>query len=75
MENKYTQEEAEGVLRCIANAVESFFPKMGFALILFEFNKPGIGNYISNGKRKDMVKALRETADRLESKQKVTKGE
>lgn len=45
--------------------------KMGFALIVFEFNKPGIGNYISNTTRADMVEALRETADRIEKNEDV----
>jgi len=29
--------------------------------------EPGICNYISNGQRSDVIKALRETADRLEN--------
>jgi len=44
---------------------------MGFAIIVFEFHKPGISNYISNAKRADMIKALRETADRLEKQQDI----
>ena len=43
--------------------------KKGFALIVFEFGQPGISNYISNGDRADMIKTLRETADRLEKNQ------
>ena len=46
---------------------ETFGAKIGFALLLFDFNKPGIGNYVSNGKREDMIIALRETATRLEN--------
>ena len=41
-------------------------PGMGWVLMVFNFEAPGIGNYISNGTRKDMIKALREAADRLE---------
>ena len=44
---------------------------MGFAIIVFEFNKPGISNYVSNGQRADMIQALRETADRLEKRQDI----
>jgi len=49
------------------------FGKMGFALIIFEFNCPGISNYVSNAKRGDMITALRETADRLEKNQDIPK--
>jgi hypothetical protein len=42
----------------------------GFVLIVFEFNEPGV-SYISNAKREDMIKALRETADRLEKNQDI----
>lgn len=41
----------------------------GFALIVFPFCGPGISNYISSGQRNDMIKALRETADRIETNQ------
>lgn len=44
---------------------------MGFALIVFDFDNPGIGNYISNAERSDMIKSLRETADRLERNQDI----
>jgi len=47
------------------------FPGLGFALIVFEFHKPGISNYISNAERADMIKALRETADRLSGAQDI----
>ena len=50
---------------------KEIFPGLGFMLIVFEFNKPGISNYISNAERTDMVKALRETADRLAGAQDI----
>ena len=34
-----------------------------------KFNEPGQSNYISNADRKDMIKSLRETADRLDNKE------
>lgn len=51
--------------------------QMGFALLCFPFYQPGIGDYISNAQRKDMIKALREAANRLENKEiiPVTQGE
>lgn len=43
--------------------------EMGFAIICFEFGKPGIADYISNAKREDMIKALKETLFRWEHNQ------
>ncbi len=39
---------------------------LGFCLLVFPFGEAGISNYISNCHRDDMIKALREAADRLE---------
>lgn len=51
-------------------------PNTGFCLLVFGFHQPGISNYVSNADRADMIKALRETADRLERGQdNPTKGE
>lgn len=51
---------------------ETYGRKMGFALLVFPFGEDiregKGGDYVSNAQRKQMVKALRETADRLESK-------
>lgn len=64
-------EATEEMMRDVGNALSKTFPMMGFAFILFEFGEPGIGNYISNGCREDMIKALRETADRIENNQDI----
>jgi hypothetical protein len=54
----------------MAEKVGKMLPQdFGFAIIVFPFNNPGISNYISNANRSDMIKALRETADRLEKRQ------
>jgi hypothetical protein len=50
---------------CLAHGVE----KPLFALLIF--NDPKIGQYISNCRREDMIKALRETADRIERNEDV----
>lgn len=72
------QKRMEVLLRSLAEPIKTAlyhqFGQVGFALLVFEFHKPGIGNYISNAKRADMVKALRETADRLEKKQDIPPG-
>ncbi len=40
-------------------------PGIGFALILFTF-EPGWSTYVANAKRQDMIRELRDLADRLE---------
>jgi len=66
------QHATEELLRRLATIIdgtlEGHLGKMGFALVVFEFDKPGLGNYISNAQRADMITALRELADRLESR-------
>ncbi len=52
--------------------IQKQLPKeFGFALIVFPFYNGGISNYISNAERSDMIKALRETADRIERNQDI----
>lgn len=78
MKSVEDQKKMEVLLRSLAEKIDAAlheqFGKIGFALLVFEFHKPGIGNYISNVKRADMVKALRETANRLEKKQDIPPG-
>ena len=66
----------EEILRAIAEGIKEILPGMGFALVVFKFDDPSIGNYISNAEREGMIEALRETADRLEANQDIppTKG-
>lgn len=51
----------------IDKALKDHLENIGFVLITFGFKTAGIGNYISNGKREDIIKALREAADKLEA--------
>jgi len=44
-----------------------------FCLLVTDTTEPGIAQYVSNVQRADMVKMLRETADRLENRQDVTR--
>lgn len=55
----------------MANKVLALLPKgFGFIILVFPFyKKNGVSNYISNANRSDMIKALREAADKLENKQ------
>jgi len=59
--------------------IDEFGHRIGFALFLFEFENPArdnahpekAANYISNGRREDMIKFLRESADRLENNEDI----
>lgn len=42
---------------------------IGFCVLVFPFKQPGVSNYISNAQSEDMIKALREAADKLEKNQ------
>ncbi len=48
---------------------------IGFMLMLFDFGPDGFSSYISNARRADMIKALREQADRMEAGTDATVGE
>ncbi|WP_234110177.1 hypothetical protein [Chryseobacterium sp. R2A-55] len=56
-------------MRDLADKIRKEIPGLGFALLVFQFHEPGMSNYISNGQRKDMIKAMKETIDRLEKQQ------
>ena len=64
MTKKFTAEGMQAAL----TALTEVWPKM-FICLLVAPHEPGIANYISNGAREDVIKALRETADRLEKNQ------
>ena len=53
-------------MRDLADKIKKEIPGLGFAIFVFEFHNPGMSNYISNGQREDMIKALKETIERLE---------
>jgi hypothetical protein len=69
------QQATEEIMRelgiCINSAINEYFPGSGFALLVFKFNKPGIGNYISNAKRESIIEALKETVRRLEQNEDI----
>lgn len=57
------------LMRKALKKVTELIPGYCITLLVWEFNKPGLANYVSNGDRSGMIKALRETADRLEKNQ------
>lgn len=61
------------VMRYFAELVGGLLkPKgLGFALFIFEFNRPGLCNYVSNAERQSMLAAIRETYKRLSNGQDI----
>lgn len=69
-----TEPELAELLTLSAKAIEKEWRLYGvqkphFCLVVF--NDPALGQYISNCQRDSMIKAMRETADRLERRQDV----
>ncbi len=66
-----SDEFLQNIARFIDQALSKFYgTQMGYALLVFSFDdKVNAGDYISNAQREDMVKALRECADRVEANQ------
>lgn len=62
---------AAQLMRKALKRVIDLIPGYCITILVSEFNKPGMSNYISNGNREDMIKALKETADRLERGQDI----
>lgn len=73
-------EESEEFLGAIATAIDELLNEdgervNGFCLLTFEFNRPGISNYVSNAKREDMIRALEETLLRLKNKEDIPRAQ
>lgn len=51
-------------MREIATMIKNKIPGLGFALLVFQVECPGMSNYISNCDRGDMIKAMEETLER-----------
>lgn len=65
-----TLEEAERKCRDIARRIKAEMPPgWGFTVILNSFGENGLMTYLSSCAREDMIKALREMADKLERRE------
>jgi hypothetical protein len=54
----------------MAEQVIKLLPKdFGCTILVFPYQRPEVANYISTANREDMIKHLRECADRLEQKE------
>jgi hypothetical protein len=73
-----TEPELKAMFSGIAKWLENALPpgpgprgNCLFALVVTDSIEPGVGQYVSNVVRSDMVKMLRETADRLERREDI----
>jgi hypothetical protein len=65
-----TEPELRHYFNLLAKATESVLPDNAL-FVLLVFDDPQIAQYVSNCSRENMVQALRETADRLESREDI----
>jgi hypothetical protein len=67
------QKDTEEIMQALGDGIDDFLKGIvgghGYALLIFPFGDPCVGNYVSNVKREDMIDALREAANRLEKNQ------
>lgn len=71
-----TEPELANLMTTVARAIVNTAANLGvekplFALVMF--NDPKIAQYIGNCRREDIILSMRETADRLERKEDVTR--
>lgn len=71
-----TEPELRQYMQKLAAATESVMPGGPSAegrslFVLLVFDEPGLAQYVSNCSRENMVQALRECADRLESREDI----
>lgn len=55
-------------MRAALDALTGVFPNLSVTILIGPFDAPSVHNYVSNSQREDMIKVLRETADRLEKR-------
>ena len=62
--DQYTRRKMQGLARFVKDELP---PGWGFVLMVFPFGEPpGRMNYVSNGKREDVVPAMKEFIQRTE---------
>lgn len=73
-----TEPELRTYFTGLARAIEESLPpgpsnkgKCLFCLLVADSTEPGIAQYVSNVQRADMIKMLRETADRLSKREDI----
>jgi len=65
LDEQTTKQTTEVMTDCMKD-LDNMLPGFGKVLIVFGQDAPEMTNYISNCSRDEIIKALRETADRIE---------
>ena len=65
-----TEPQISTLMKRAAREITCTFPR-GTLFTLIVFDDPGVGQYIGNAERQDVIRALRETADRLENREDI----
>jgi len=65
-----TEKELAELFNRVARRIHHMLPTRTL-FVLLAFNEPGVAQYVSNARRVDIIKALRETADRLEGREDI----
>lgn len=67
-----TEPELRDTMNSAARAVAARLPEKSL-FVLLSFDDPEVAQYVSNAARSDIIRAMRETADRLEAREDVTR--
>lgn len=65
-----TEPELAAVMRRAADAAQQVLPPRSL-FVLISFDDPAVAQYIANAQRTDVIRALRELADRLDQRETV----
>lgn len=72
MDKRALLEQAEVRAKNLGRHLHAQMPEgWGFALILFSFGEGGFSTYISDANRADMIAALKECIEKLESRSEI----
>ena len=69
-----TEPELRALCNEVADAINDILPEgTGFILLFAPFGKSGVAQYVANGTRPECIAWLKETADRLEGRDDVSR--
>jgi len=66
---KSDQQIGASQMKEIASIIQNKINGLGFALLIFPFEAPGMANYVSNAERDGMIKAFEEVLFRWKNNQ------
>ena len=74
LDDEALQKIGQGLDLVLNGPVMSEDRTTGWVLLIWPFHSPAIANYLSNGDRETMIKALEETVARLKSREDNPRG-